>query len=58
MDPVQAKILQSAEALALLKLLAIGDEDVDAGKIRPARAVVEKLRAKGIGKDPTRDQLE
>lgn len=41
-----ASFEQTQETLALLKLLAIGNQDIDAGKTRPARAVVERLRAK------------
>ncbi|CAN7345132.1 type II toxin-antitoxin system Phd/YefM family antitoxin [Bosea sp. LjRoot9] len=41
-----ASFEQTQETLALLKLLAIGNQDVDAGKTRPARAVVERLRGK------------
>jgi prevent-host-death family protein len=37
---------QTQEALALLKLLALGDREIDAGKTRPARAVIDRLRAK------------
>jgi prevent-host-death family protein len=41
-----ASFEQTQETLALLKLLAIGSQDVDAGKTKPARAVVERLRGK------------
>lgn len=41
-----ASFEQTQETLALLKLLAIGNQDVDAGKISPAHGVVERLRAK------------
>ena len=34
------------ETLALLKLLALGNRDIEAGRTRPAREVVERLRAK------------
>jgi prevent-host-death family protein len=34
------------ETLALLKLLALGDRDIEAGRTRPLRDVVERLRAK------------
>lgn len=57
MDSAQAKALQNAEALALLKLLAIGHEDIDAGRTRAARAVNERLRAKANGRAPSRDHL-
>jgi prevent-host-death family protein len=41
-----ASFEQTQETLALLKLLAIGNQDVDAGKASPARTVVERLRGK------------
>jgi prevent-host-death family protein len=34
------------ETLALLKLLALGNRDIEAGRTRPARDVVARLRAK------------
>ncbi|HEY6815979.1 MAG TPA: type II toxin-antitoxin system Phd/YefM family antitoxin [Croceibacterium sp.] len=37
---------QTQEMLALLKLLALGNRDVEDRRTRPARAVVERLRAK------------
>lgn len=37
---------QTQETLALLKLLAIGSQDVDKGQTKPARAVAERLREK------------
>ena len=36
---------QGQETLALLKLLALGAQDVEAGRSKPARAVVARLRA-------------
>ncbi|MGK6319881.1 type II toxin-antitoxin system Phd/YefM family antitoxin [Sphingomonas sp. DT-204] len=41
-----ASFEQTQETLALLKLLAIGNQDIEAGKTKPARAVVERLRSK------------
>jgi prevent-host-death family protein len=41
-----ASFEQTQETLALLKLLAIGNQDIDAGRTRPARAVVERLRSR------------
>ena len=41
-----ASFEQTQETLALLKLLAIGNQDIDAGKTKPARSVVERLRSK------------
>ncbi|HKP35155.1 MAG TPA: type II toxin-antitoxin system Phd/YefM family antitoxin [Sphingomicrobium sp.] len=37
---------ETQETLALLKLLALGNRDAEAGKTRPARAVIDRLRAK------------
>lgn len=37
---------QTQETLALLKLLALGNQDIVAGKTRPARTVVDELRSK------------
>jgi prevent-host-death family protein len=37
---------ETQQTLALLKLLALGDGEIDAGEIRPAREVVSELRAK------------
>jgi hypothetical protein len=34
------------EKLALFKLLALGNQDVEAGRAKPARAVIERLRSK------------
>jgi prevent-host-death family protein len=41
-----ASFEQTQETLALLKLLALGNRDIEAGKTAPARAVVERLRSK------------
>ena len=38
------------ETVALLKLLAISEEDIKAGKTRPIRAVIEELRAKAVAR--------
>ena len=43
-----ASFEQTQETLALLKLLALGQRDVDAGKTKSARAVVERLRSKAV----------
>lgn len=45
-----ASFEQTQEMLALLKLLALGNRDIDAGRTRPARAVAERLRTKGTGR--------
>lgn len=37
---------ETQEALALLKLLALGNRDIEAGRTRPARDVVARLKAK------------
>lgn len=34
------------EMLAMLKLLALGQHDIEAGRTKPARAVVDRLRSK------------
>ena len=37
---------QTQETLALLKILALGQQEIEAGRVQPMRAVVERLRAK------------
>ncbi|NBJ13813.1 type II toxin-antitoxin system Phd/YefM family antitoxin [Microvirga arsenatis] len=37
---------QTQETLALLKILALGNQDVAAGKTKPATDIVARLRAK------------
>jgi len=37
---------KTQETLALLKLLAMSDEDIAAGRYKPARGVIERLRSK------------
>ena len=37
---------ETQETLALLKLLALGQQDVDAGRVKPVAEVVARLRAK------------
>jgi prevent-host-death family protein len=37
---------ETQEVLALLKILALGNQDVDAGQIKPVADVVSRLRAK------------
>ncbi|MDR0576881.1 MAG: type II toxin-antitoxin system Phd/YefM family antitoxin [Candidatus Accumulibacter sp.] len=39
---------ETQETLALLKILALGGQDVAAGRVKPAAGVVARLRAKGI----------
>lgn len=41
-----ASFEETQEALALLKILALGNQDVAAGKIRPVADVVARLRSK------------
>lgn len=37
---------ETQETLALLKILALGNQDVEAGKLTPATDVIARLRAK------------
>jgi len=41
---------QTQETLALLKLLALGNQEIAAGKSRPARTIVEELRSKAAAR--------
>lgn len=41
-----ASFERTQETLALLKLLALGNQEVETGKTKPARAVIERLRSK------------
>ena len=41
-----ASFEQTQETLALLKILALGNQDVASGKVKPASDVVSRLRAK------------
>jgi prevent-host-death family protein len=41
-----ASFEETQETLALLKILALGNQDVAAGKVKPAAEVVARLRAK------------
>jgi len=40
---------ETQETLALLKILALGSQDVEAGRTRPIAAVVDRLRSKRNG---------
>ena len=40
---------ETQEALALLKVLALGNLEIDAGKAKPVAEVVKRLRAKRAG---------
>lgn len=46
-----ASFEQGQETLALLKLLALGQGDVEAGRTRSARSVIERLRVKASRPD-------
>jgi prevent-host-death family protein len=37
---------QTRQTLALLKLLALGAQDIEAGRTRPAREVLDRLRSR------------
>ncbi len=39
---------ETQQTLALLKLLALGAQDVEAGRTRPARAVIDELRSRVV----------
>ena len=41
-----ASFEETQETLALLKILALGNQDVTAGKVKPVAAVVARLRAR------------
>jgi prevent-host-death family protein len=41
-----ASFEETQETLALLKILALGNQEIEAGKIRPVAEVVARLRAK------------
>lgn len=41
-----ASFEETQETLALLKILALGNQDVAAGKVKPVASVVARLRAK------------
>ncbi len=42
-----ASFEETQETLALLKMLALGNQDLAAGKVKPLAEVVARLRAKG-----------
>jgi len=41
-----ASFEQAQETLALLKLLALGNQDIEAGRTTPARSAIAKLRTR------------
>ena len=43
-----ASFEETQETLALLKILALGNQDVAAGKVKPVADVVARLRAKRV----------
>lgn len=43
-----ASFEETQETLALLKILALGNQDVAAGKIKPVADVIGRLRAKKV----------
>lgn len=44
-----ASFEQTQETLALLKILALGAQDIEAGRVRPVAEVVARLRARRAG---------
>lgn len=42
---------ETQETLALLKILAIGNQDVEAGRLKPVTEVIARLRAKQASTD-------
>ena len=45
-----ASFEEGQETLALLKLLALGNKDIEAGRTRPAREVVKGLKGRAAGR--------
>jgi prevent-host-death family protein len=43
-----ASFEETRQTLALLKLLALGGQDIEAGRTRPARAVIDELRSSAV----------
>ncbi|HEX4597302.1 MAG TPA: type II toxin-antitoxin system Phd/YefM family antitoxin [Burkholderiaceae bacterium] len=43
-----ASFEETQETLALLKILALGNQDVDAARVKPVANVVTRLRAKRV----------
>jgi prevent-host-death family protein len=42
---------QTQETLALLKLMALGQQDIEAGRVRPAADAIARLRSKRSDSD-------
>lgn len=40
---------RTRETVALLKILAMGNEQVDSGRVQTAAEVIARLRARGVG---------
>lgn len=40
---------QTQETMALLKMLALGNRQIEEGKVQPASDVIEKLRSRNTG---------
>jgi len=45
-----ASFEETQETLALLKILALGNQEIEAGHVKPLADVVERLRAKCTGR--------
>ncbi|HMG48493.1 MAG TPA: type II toxin-antitoxin system Phd/YefM family antitoxin [Allosphingosinicella sp.] len=45
-----ASFEETQETLALLKLLALGNRDIEAGRTRPAREVIRRLKGKAAAR--------
>jgi prevent-host-death family protein len=45
-----ASFEETQETLALLKLLALGNRDIEAGRSRPAREVIRRLKGKAAAR--------
>lgn len=43
-----ASFEETRQTLALLKLLALGAQDIEAGRTRPARMVIDELRSRAV----------
>ncbi|ARO88975.1 prevent-host-death protein [Nitrosospira lacus] len=41
---------ETQETLALLKILALGNQEIEAGKVKPVNDVAARLRAKSAGR--------
>jgi hypothetical protein len=41
---------EAQETMALLKILALGNRQIEEGKVEPAADVIQRLRARGAGR--------